>query len=346
MTMEDLQKAAAFIYTATMIYRGRNEDGKTTSGRVIEKSGPRSGEVAGRAIALSNRRPYVRLVGDYKCTANQGPSKDHPARLPVLNCLQSRVCANPSYIALIPIIFAASSMLPLHPPMLAAHLTAQKELSTFRRNAGSWALVINIAQDLFGCCLDKTRRGLLSIPNNCLIIYAVNEIQPAGNLQSFSVGDAGLLSLVDTVSTGGNGPTFTNPLSTREVTGMTDSPIIDFPVGPDAPPKPHISLEHSEKVFVSDWAQTISGKSTSKAPPSRGAPAAKVLISTPTECYPLPPMYTSKRNSAGDTILIFERAVLRFARSISVQRAEALGVWYQDHAPGTPVVNIWDSHAN
>ncbi|PBK89519.1 hypothetical protein ARMGADRAFT_1047113 [Armillaria gallica] len=110
-------------------------------------------------------------------------------------------------------------------------------------------------------------------PNNSLIIYAVNEIQPVGNLQSFSVGDAGLLSLVDTVSTGGNGPTFTNPLSTGEVTGMNfgspncsfvatvpddplhfekDSPIIDFPVGPNAPSNPHMSLEHNGEIFVPD----------------------------------------------------------------------------------------------
>ncbi|KAK0186474.1 Lactonase, 7-bladed beta-propeller-domain-containing protein [Armillaria mellea] len=110
-------------------------------------------------------------------------------------------------------------------------------------------------------------------PNNSLIIYAVNEIQPVGNLQSFSVGDAGLLSLVDTVTTGGNGPTFTNPLSTGEVTGMNfgspncsfvatvpdnplhfekDSPIINFPAGPNAASNPHMSLEHNGEVFVPD----------------------------------------------------------------------------------------------
>ncbi len=45
MTMEDLQKvttlrdlpgAPCSVYTATVIYRGRSEDGKTTSGKVIE----------------------------------------------------------------------------------------------------------------------------------------------------------------------------------------------------------------------------------------------------------------------------------------------------------------------
>ena len=51
----------------------------------------------------------------------------------------------------------------------------------------------------------------------------MNEISPVGNLQSFSVGPDGGLTLVDTVSSGGNGPTFTNPLSTGEVTAMNVS---------------------------------------------------------------------------------------------------------------------------
>jgi hypothetical protein len=51
----------------------------------------------------------------------------------------------------------------------------------------------------------------------------VNEIEPVGNLQSFVVKADGGLTLVDTVSTGGSGPTFTNPLSTGEVTAMNVS---------------------------------------------------------------------------------------------------------------------------
>lgn len=52
---------------------------------------------------------------------------------------------------------------------------------------------------------------------------AVNEIEPVGNLQSFIVGSDSGLTLVDTVSTGGSGPTFTSPLSTGEVTAMNVS---------------------------------------------------------------------------------------------------------------------------
>jgi hypothetical protein len=51
---------------------------------------------------------------------------------------------------------------------------------------------------------------------------AVNEID-IGKLQSFVVGADGGLTLFDTVTTGGSGPTFTNPLSTGEVTAMNVS---------------------------------------------------------------------------------------------------------------------------
>lgn len=108
---------------------------------------------------------------------------------------------------------------------------------------------------------------------NSSILYAVNEIQPVGNLQSFLVGSDGGLTLVDTVSTGGNGPTFTNPLSTGEVTGMNfgspdcalvatvpgdplhfqkNSPVVEFPVN-GGPSNPHMSLEFNGEVFVSDF---------------------------------------------------------------------------------------------
>ena len=54
-------------------------------------------------------------------------------------------------------------------------------------------------------------------------LSAVNEISPVGNLQSFLVDSDGGITLVDTVQTGGSGPTFTNPLSTGEVTAMNVS---------------------------------------------------------------------------------------------------------------------------
>ncbi|KAF8984491.1 Lactonase, 7-bladed beta-propeller-domain-containing protein [Cyathus striatus] len=113
---------------------------------------------------------------------------------------------------------------------------------------------------------------IASHPQNTSILYAVNEVSPVGSLQSFSVSEDGSLTLVDTVTSGGNGPTFTNPLSTGEVSAMNfgspnssfvatvpddplhfekDSPIVDFPVG-DGPSNPHMSLEFNGEVFVSD----------------------------------------------------------------------------------------------
>jgi len=113
---------------------------------------------------------------------------------------------------------------------------------------------------------------IASHPKNSSILYAVNEIQPVGNLQSFLVGSDGGLTLVDTVSTGGSGPTFTNPLSTGEVTAMNfgspncslvatlpddplhfqkDSPVVEFPVN-GGPSNPHMSLEFQGEVFVPD----------------------------------------------------------------------------------------------
>ncbi|KAJ2923344.1 hypothetical protein H1R20_g13751, partial [Candolleomyces eurysporus] len=107
---------------------------------------------------------------------------------------------------------------------------------------------------------------------NSSILYAVNEIGPVGNLQSFLVDEEGGLSLVDTVATGGNGPTYTEALSGGEVSAMNfgspnasfiatdpedpsrflrDSPAVNFPVG-DGPSNPHQSLEFNGEIFVPD----------------------------------------------------------------------------------------------
>jgi len=112
---------------------------------------------------------------------------------------------------------------------------------------------------------------ITSHPKNSSILYAVNEIS-LGNLQSFVVGSDGGLTLVDTVSSGGDGPTFTNVLSTGEVTAMNygsgncslvptvpgdplhfvkDSPVVDFAVGA-LPSHPHMSLEFNGEIFVPD----------------------------------------------------------------------------------------------
>jgi len=123
----------------------------------------------------------------------------------------------------------------------------------------------------------KTQTGenpswIASHPQNTSVLYAVNEISPIGNLQSFLVGPGGGLTLVDTVTSLGNAPTFTSPLSSGEVTAMNfgspncsivatipgdplrfekDSPAVEFPVG-DGPSHPHMSLEFNGEVLVSD----------------------------------------------------------------------------------------------
>ncbi|TFK36304.1 Lactonase, 7-bladed beta-propeller-domain-containing protein [Crucibulum laeve] len=113
---------------------------------------------------------------------------------------------------------------------------------------------------------------IASHQQNTSILYAVNEVSPVGSLQSFTVDQDGGLTLVDTVTSGGSGPTFTNLLSTGEVSAMNfgspnssfvatipddpihfarDSPVVDFPVG-DGPSNPHMSLEFNGEVFVPD----------------------------------------------------------------------------------------------
>ncbi|KAJ6618136.1 Lactonase, 7-bladed beta-propeller-domain-containing protein [Mycena sp. CBHHK59/15] len=114
---------------------------------------------------------------------------------------------------------------------------------------------------------------IASHPQNLSILYAVNELNPGGNLQSFTVDPTGGLLNVDNVTTGGNGPTFTVMLSTGEVTAMNfgspncsfvatvpddplhferDSPVISFPVPAGAPSNPHMSLEFNDEVLVPD----------------------------------------------------------------------------------------------
>ncbi|KAJ6598351.1 Lactonase, 7-bladed beta-propeller-domain-containing protein [Mycena vulgaris] len=114
---------------------------------------------------------------------------------------------------------------------------------------------------------------IASHPQNLSILYAVNELNPGGNLQSFVVDGLGGLQNIDNVTTGGNGPTFTVMLSTGEVTAMNfgspncsfvatvpgdplhferDSPVISFPVPEGGPSNPHMSLEFNDEVLVPD----------------------------------------------------------------------------------------------
>ncbi|KAF7377548.1 putative isomerase YbhE [Mycena sanguinolenta] len=114
---------------------------------------------------------------------------------------------------------------------------------------------------------------IASHPTNLSILYATNELNPGGFLQSFTVDPAGGVQNIDNVTTGGNGPTFTVMLSTGEVTAMNfgspncsfiatvpddplhfeqDSPVIPFPIPAGAPSNPHMSLEFNDEVFVPD----------------------------------------------------------------------------------------------
>ncbi|KAI0777681.1 putative isomerase YbhE [Trametes elegans] len=107
-------------------------------------------------------------------------------------------------------------------------------------------------------------------PTNKSILYAVNE-NPDGGLQSFLIGKDGVLSSpLDTISSQGDSPAFTTPLSTGQVAVMnygsgngiivpteesnplafqSDYSLISF----DAPVShPHMALEVGKEVFVPD----------------------------------------------------------------------------------------------
>jgi 6-phosphogluconolactonase (cycloisomerase 2 family) len=69
-------------------------------------------------------------------------------------------------------------------------------------------------------------------PTDPTTLYSVNEIGPVGSVQSFLVDEEGGLTVVDTAPTGGNGPTYTEFLSTGEVTGLNVSFQFAFPIVP------------------------------------------------------------------------------------------------------------------
>ncbi|KAH6913245.1 Lactonase, 7-bladed beta-propeller-domain-containing protein [Coprinopsis sp. MPI-PUGE-AT-0042] len=112
-------------------------------------------------------------------------------------------------------------------------------------------------------------------PTDPTTLYAVNEVGPVGSVQSFLVDEEGGLTVVDTAPTGGNGPTYTEFLSTGEVTGLNfGSPNASFvQTDPNDPKKfiqetlatsvvsfpalegasnPHQSLEYNGEVFIPD----------------------------------------------------------------------------------------------
>ncbi|KAF7354367.1 Isomerase YbhE [Mycena venus] len=110
-------------------------------------------------------------------------------------------------------------------------------------------------------------------PTDPKLIYAVNEVGPLGLLQSYATSPGGGLTLLDEVSSGGNGPAFCAPLSTGQVAIMnygsgngeiiptvaggtkfdnSTSVLLTFPPPPGGVSNPHMALEHGNEVFVPD----------------------------------------------------------------------------------------------
>ncbi|KAJ7580609.1 putative isomerase YbhE [Mycena floridula] len=103
---------------------------------------------------------------------------------------------------------------------------------------------------------------------NPRIFYATNEIAD-GAVQSFQILPGGQLQVLDTVSSGGNGPAFAAQLSSGAVAVMnyggangkvipmidyetkfaTSAPVITFPAPAGGVSNPHMVLEHRDELF-------------------------------------------------------------------------------------------------
>ncbi|KAF8548730.1 putative isomerase YbhE [Imleria badia] len=116
---------------------------------------------------------------------------------------------------------------------------------------------------------------IISHPTNKSILYATNENVPHGDIQSFTVGSEGALTLVDTVSSGGSGPPYCAGLSTGQVAVVNygsgtarvvptkdhglhfskDSDVWTFPVpttGTQGVSEPHMTYQYGSEVFIPD----------------------------------------------------------------------------------------------
>ncbi|KAF8142704.1 Lactonase, 7-bladed beta-propeller-domain-containing protein [Mycena galopus ATCC 62051] len=110
-------------------------------------------------------------------------------------------------------------------------------------------------------------------PTNPELIYAVNEVAPLGALQVYQTTTGGGLTLLDEVTSGGNGPAFCAPLSTGQVAIMnygsgdgeivptidngskfdnSTTVLVTFPPPPGDVSNPHMAYEHGDEVFVPD----------------------------------------------------------------------------------------------
>ncbi|EIN04630.1 putative isomerase YbhE [Punctularia strigosozonata HHB-11173 SS5] len=105
-------------------------------------------------------------------------------------------------------------------------------------------------------------------PTNQRILYATNENDPTGGLQSFTIGPQGVLTSVEDVSSDGGSPAFCVPLSTGQVAIMNydggngkivptttdplhfaDADLVTFPATVS---HPHMALQHGKEVLVPD----------------------------------------------------------------------------------------------
>ncbi|KAF8444000.1 putative isomerase YbhE [Boletus edulis BED1] len=116
---------------------------------------------------------------------------------------------------------------------------------------------------------------IISHPTNKSILYAVNQNAPDGAVQSFTVSPNGANTLVDTVSSGGNGPPYCSALSTGQVAVVNynsgtarvvptegdylhfsnDSDIWTFPVpttSTEGRAEPHMTYEYDNEIFIPD----------------------------------------------------------------------------------------------
>ncbi|KAF7333957.1 Isomerase YbhE [Mycena sanguinolenta] len=110
-------------------------------------------------------------------------------------------------------------------------------------------------------------------PTNPTLIYAVNEVAPLGALQVYETTPGGGLTLLDQISSGGNGPAFCAPLSTGQVAIMnygsgngeiiptvnggtkfdnSTTVLVTFPPPFNGTSNPHMAYEHGNEVFVPD----------------------------------------------------------------------------------------------
>ncbi|KAF7373083.1 Isomerase YbhE [Mycena sanguinolenta] len=119
-------------------------------------------------------------------------------------------------------------------------------------------------------------------PTNPTLIYAVNEVAPLGALQVYETTPGGGLTLLDQISSGGNGPAFCAPLSTGQVAIMnygsgngeiiptvnggtkfdnSTTVLVTFPPPFNGTSNPHMAYEHGNEVFVPDLVSSAETKS-------------------------------------------------------------------------------------